>query len=111
MKKADRQRRLLEIISARRYEKISRLAEELNVSHDTISRDLNELTESASFYISICMLFLLHGVVFFEGFNLSKYIFIIYPALELLDLQWGVRLVVHHYIRIVVQIPHGVDAV
>ena len=51
MKKADRQRRLLEIISARRYEKISRLAEELNVSHDTISRDLNELTESASFYI------------------------------------------------------------
>lgn len=52
MKKADRQRRLLEIISTRRYEKISRLAEELNVSHDTISRDLNELTESASFYIT-----------------------------------------------------------
>ena len=52
MKKADRQRRLLEIISARRYEKISRLAEELNVSHDTISRDLNELTESASYYIT-----------------------------------------------------------
>ena len=52
MKKADRQRRLLEIISARRYEEISRLAEELNVSHDTISRDLNELTESASFYIT-----------------------------------------------------------
>lgn len=50
MKKADRQRRILEILSARRYETIPNLAFELDVSRHTIMRDLNEITDCASFY-------------------------------------------------------------
>ena len=48
--KSERQRRLLEIISARRYETIPNLAEELDVSRYTIMRDLDEVTAIASFY-------------------------------------------------------------
>ena len=50
MTKSERQRRLLEIISARRYETIPNLAEELGVSRYTIMRDLDEVTAVASFY-------------------------------------------------------------
>ena len=50
MTKAERQRRLLEIISVRRYETIPNLAEELGVSRYTIMRDLDEVTAIASFY-------------------------------------------------------------
>lgn len=50
MTKTDRQRRIMEIISARRYETIPNLASELEVSRYTIMRDLNEITDSASFY-------------------------------------------------------------
>ena len=48
--KSERQRRLLEIISARRYETIRNVAEELGVSRYTIMRDLDEVTDIASFY-------------------------------------------------------------
>ena len=51
MTKTDRQREILTILSTRRYAKIVQLAEELGVSHDTIKRDLDELTSSASFTI------------------------------------------------------------
>ena len=50
MTKSERQRRLLEIISVRRYETIPNLAEELGVSRYTIMRDLDEVTAIASFY-------------------------------------------------------------
>ena len=50
MTKTDRQRRLMEIISARRFETIPNLANELGVSRYTIMRDLNEITDIASFY-------------------------------------------------------------
>lgn len=48
--KSDRQRRLLEIISARRHETIPNLAHELGVSRYTVMRDLDEVTSIASFY-------------------------------------------------------------
>ena len=48
--KTDRQRRLMEIISARRFETVRNLASELGVSRYTIMRDLNEITDIASFY-------------------------------------------------------------
>lgn len=50
MTKAERQRRVLEILSARRFETISNIAHELDVSRHTVMRDLDELTDSASFY-------------------------------------------------------------
>ena len=50
MDKQPRQRRLLEIISARRYEKLAVLARELGVSKKTIMRDLDELSGQAAFY-------------------------------------------------------------
>ena len=50
MIKSDSQRRIMEIISARRFETIPNLAKELNVSRYTIMRDLNEITSEASFY-------------------------------------------------------------
>lgn len=51
--KSERQRELLEIISARRYETIPNLAKELGVSRYTIMRDLDEVTDIASFY-TVC---------------------------------------------------------
>lgn len=50
MIKSERQRRILEILSARRFETTSNIAHELNVSRYTVMRDLDELTDSASFY-------------------------------------------------------------
>lgn len=50
MIKSERQRRILEILSARRFETISNIAHELGVTRYTIMRDLDELTDSASFY-------------------------------------------------------------
>lgn len=52
MKKSDRQQLILKILSVRRHVTIAGLADELNASHDTIKRDLDELTNSASFYIT-----------------------------------------------------------
>ena len=51
--KTDRQRQLMEIISARRFETIPNLASELGVSRYTIMRDLDEITDIASFY-TVC---------------------------------------------------------
>ena len=48
--KSERQRELLELISARRFETIPNLAHELGVSRYTIMRDLDEVTSIASFY-------------------------------------------------------------
>ena len=48
--KSERQRALLELISARRFETIPNLAHELGVSRYTIMRDLDEVTSIASFY-------------------------------------------------------------
>lgn len=50
MNKLDRQRKLLEIVSARRYETMPKLAQELGVSRYTIMRDLNEVAEIAPLY-------------------------------------------------------------
>ena len=50
MLKTERQRKLLEIISVRRYETMENLAYELGASVATIKRDLIELTDQASFY-------------------------------------------------------------
>lgn len=50
MTKTERQRRILEILSARRFETVSNIAHELDVSRHTVMRDLDELTDSASFY-------------------------------------------------------------
>lgn len=50
MTKTDRQRKLMEIISARRFETIPNLASELGVSRYTIMRDLNEITDISSIY-------------------------------------------------------------
>ena len=50
MTKSERQRELLEIISARRFETIPNLAHELGVSRYTVMRDLDEVTSIASFY-------------------------------------------------------------
>jgi predicted DNA-binding transcriptional regulator YafY len=44
--KSERQRELLEIISARRFETIPNLAHELGVSRYTVMRDLDEVTST-----------------------------------------------------------------
>lgn len=50
MIKSERQQRIKEIISHRRHETVINLATELGVSRYTIMRDLDEITDSASFY-------------------------------------------------------------
>ena len=50
MLKHERHRRILEIISARRFETTNNLARELGVTRTTIKSDLLELSDQASFY-------------------------------------------------------------